>query len=114
MKIRTILVSIIFSILLMSSHLFAADAIPYTIQRIKSVGAGYVKLVGPGKIRVKGKAVPYVDTKYIRISSIGTMTSIEGINKGCMLAYSSEGYTESISVNRQPCDQILTLIKSDK
>ncbi|MDH3975394.1 MAG: hypothetical protein OEV42_14030 [Deltaproteobacteria bacterium] len=114
MKSRAILISFIFSALLMTSHLFAADAVPYTIQSIKSVGSGYVELVGPGKIRVKDKVLPYVDTKYIRVSSIGTMTSIENITKGCMLAYASEGYAESITVSRQSCDQILTVINSAK
>ena len=112
MKIRTIIVTVIFSALLMSSHLFAADVVPHTIQSIKSVGAGYVELVGPGKIRANKKVLPYVKTKYIRISSIGTMSGIEAINKGCMLAYSSEGYTENITVKRQSCNQILSVIKN--
>jgi len=114
MKSRAVLIIFIFLAVLMANPSFAADTVPYTIQAIKSVGAGYVGLVGPGKIRIKNKVLPYADTKYIRVSSIGTMTSIEGLTRGCMLAYASEGYTENITVTSQSCDQILTLINSAK
>ena len=85
-------------LLAFSGSTLAADTVPYSIQSIKSVGAGYVELVGPGNIQVNNEVLPYEGTKYIKISNIGTMSTVYGVTKGCMLAYASEGYTENISV----------------
>ena len=91
--------------------LLAADIVPFTIKRIKSISTDYVELIGPGKIQVNNEVIPYEGTKYIRKTSIGTMTSVIGTTRGCMLAYSSENYTESITVLNQSCDEIINTIK---
>ena len=90
-----------------SNQSYAADVVPYSIQNIKVVSPGYVELVGPGKIEVNNKTMPYEGKKYIKTINIGTLTSVPGVSNACVLAYSSEGYTESISVLKQSCDQIL-------
>ncbi len=101
-------------LLAFSGSAFTADVVPYSVQSIKPVGAGYVELVGPGKMEVNHETLPYEGTKYIKISNIGTMTTVHGVTKGCMLAYASEGYTENISVLQQSCNQILSIIKDSQ
>jgi hypothetical protein len=96
--------------LFLSQNSFASDVVPFSIKRIKPVGAGYVELVGPGKIRIDKKVVSFEETKYVKASSLGTMTSVTGSDKGCVLAYSSEGYTEDISVKSQSCNEILSIL----
>lgn len=98
------------SILLLPQYLMAADVVPFTVKRIKPVGAGYVELVVPGKIQINDQVLPYKDTKYIRITNIDTMTSVAGSTKGCILAYASENYTENISVIEQSCNEILSVL----
>ena len=100
---------------LTSSHLvLAEDLVPYSIPAIKSVGSGYVELLAPGKTSINGEVIPYGDTKYIRVDNIGTLSSINGVKNGCVIAYSSEGYTESISVLKQSCNEILSIIEVAK
>lgn len=93
---------------------YSADVVPYTVTLIKSVGSGYVELVGPGKIHLNSDSLPYTGTKYINIRNIGTMTTVYGSSKGCMLAYSSGDYTENISILEQSCNEILTIISKSK
>lgn len=96
--------------LFLSQNSFASDVVPFSIKRIKPVGAGYVELVGPGEIRVDNKVVAFEETKYVKASSLGSMTSVAGSDKGCILAYSSENYTEDISVQSQSCNEILSIL----
>ncbi len=118
MRLKGYIATVIFIASLIPSALFAADVVPFSIQSIRSIqsiqskGSGYVELVGPGEIKVNGKTLPYSGTKYIRASSIGTLSGVKGTTKGCMLAYSSEGYTENISVAQQSCNQVLSTIES--
>ena len=98
------------SILLFSFSVIAADVVPYTVKSIKPIGAGYVELVGPGKMQVNNETIPYEGTKYISTKNIDSMTGISGSSKGCMLHYSSENYTENISVTRQSCNTIISII----
>jgi hypothetical protein len=114
MKTKIYLRGIGVAVFLFSSALMAADVVPYSVQSIKSKGSGYVELIGPGKIQVNGEVLPYDGTKYIRTANIGTLSGVEGTTKGCMLAYSSEGYTENISAIQQSCDQVLSTIESAK
>ena len=98
------------SILLFSFSAIAADVVPYSVKTIKPIGASYVELVGPGKIKVNGEIIPYEGTKYISTKNIDSMTGISGTSKGCMLHYSSENYTENISVTTQSCNTIISII----
>lgn len=95
--------------LLLPQHAFAADVVPFSIKRVKPVGSGYVELVGPSKISVDGKVLAYEQIKYVKRSNIDSLTSVIDSDKGCILAYSSEGYTESISVRNQSCNEILSI-----
>jgi hypothetical protein len=113
MKIKIYLSAVMFLVFLFPSILLA-DVVPYSVQNIQIKGSGYVELVGPGKIQVNNETLPYDGTKYIRVSSIGTLSGVEGVTKGCVLAYTSEGYTENISVKQQSCNQVLSIIKSAK
>lgn len=101
---------LIANILLFSFTAIAADVVPYTVKFIKPIGAGYVELVGPGKMQVNNETIPYEGTKYISTKNIDSMTSISGTSKGCMLHYSSESYTENISVITQSCNTIISII----
>ncbi len=120
MKFKGYLPTAIFITSQIPSMLFAADAVPFSVQSIRGIqsvqskGSGYVELVGPGEIKTHGKTLPYNGTKYIRASSIGTLSGVKGTTKGCMLAYSSEGYTENISVIQQSCNQVLSVIEGTK
>jgi len=107
-------ISLFVLFMLLSAYSFASDVVPFSIKRIKPVGAGYFELVGPGKIRTGDKVFPYEETKYIKRVNIGTMTSVPDSNKGCILAYSSEGYTENISVRNQSCGEILSIFSAIK
>ena len=100
------------SFLLLPQWLLAADVVPFSIKRINPIGAGYVELVGPGKIQVNNEVISYEGIKYIKKSNIGTMTSDTGSTKGCVLAYSSENYTENISVLNQSCNEILAIFNA--
>ncbi|MBT8119774.1 MAG: hypothetical protein KJN89_08655 [Gammaproteobacteria bacterium] len=100
--------------LIYSAHSFAADVVPYSVDSIKAIGSGYVELIGPGKIAINDETVSYQGIKYIKADNIDTMSAITGSTKGCVLAYSSEGYTENISVLNQSCDVILQVINNAK
>lgn len=39
--------------ILLSGYSAASDAVPFSVKRIKPVGAGYFELVGPGEIKTK-------------------------------------------------------------
>ena len=114
MKTRDFFTIVVSAAFLFSPALFAADVVPYTVQSIKSKGSGYVDLVGPGKTELNGEIFPYEGTKYIRVVNIGTLSGVTGETKGCVLAYSSEDYTENIFVTQQSCNQILSVIESAK
>ena len=98
------------SLLLFSLSAIAADVVPYSVKSIKPIGAGYVELVGPGKMNVNGETILYEGTKYISTKNIDSMTGISGTSKGCELHYSSENYSENISVTTQSCDAIVSII----
>ena len=98
------------SILLFSFSAIAADVVPYSVKSIKPIGVGYIELVAPGNMNVNGETIPYEGTKYISTKNIDSMTGISGRSKGCMLHYSSENYTENISVITQSCSVIISII----
>jgi len=98
------------SILLFSFTAIAADRVPYSVKSIKPIGTGYIELVAPGKININGETIPYEGTKYISTKNIDSMTGNSGISKGCILHYSSENYTENISVTTQSCNAIISII----
>lgn len=98
------------SILLFSFTAIAADQIPYSVKSIKPIGAGYIELVAPGKIKVNGEITPFEGTKYISTKNINSMTDGSGTSKDCILHYSSENYTENISVITQSCTTIISII----
>jgi hypothetical protein len=112
---KTMPITIFFiTFLLLPQWLLAADVVPFSIKRIKPIGGGYVELVGPGKININNEVLPYKGTKYIKKANIGTMTLVIGSTKGCVLAYSSENYTENISVLNQSCNEILAIFNAVK
>ena len=86
----------------------AADIVPYTIETVRVVGTGFIELIGPGKMEINDEVIPYEGVKYVRTENIDAMISVG--EKGCMLSYSSEGYTENISVRRQSCDEVVEII----
>ena len=92
----------------------AADVVPYSVKSIKAVGPGFVELVGPGKIQVNDEVLDYDGTKYISVENIDSMTSVTGVSKGCLLSYSSEGYTENISVREQSRDEVVAILNEAK
>jgi len=114
MKTMDCLSGIVLTVSLFPALLFAADVVPYSVKSIKNKGSGYVELLGPGKIQVNGETLPYDGTKYIRVSNIGTLSGVYGTTNGCMLAYSSENYTENVSVTQQSCNEVLSVIESSK
>lgn len=105
---------IVLFILSVSQCSFASDIVPFSIKRIKPIGAGYIELVGPGKIRIDNKVFPFEEIKYVRKANIDTLTSVSGSDKGCILAYSSENYTQNISVQKQSCNEILSILSIAK
>ena len=100
--------------LFFSSCAYATDIVPYLIQSVKSAGSDYVELAGPGSIEVNKVSLPYEGKKYIKMQNIDTLSTVPGNTKACMLAYSSEGYTENISVLKQSCGEILSIISVEK
>ena len=102
--------TLIATILLFSFPVIAADIVPYSVKYIKPIGAGYIELVGPGKMQVNGETIPYEGSKYISTKNIDSMTGVNGTSKGCTLHYSSENYTENISVTTQSCNAIISII----
>jgi len=92
----------------------ASDIVPFSVKRIKPIGSGYIELVGPGKMKINNEVDSYEETKFIKKTNIGTMTSATGSDKGCRLAYSSEGYTEDILVRNQTCNEILSIFSAVK
>ena len=98
-------------ILLFSFSAIAADVVPYSVKSIKPIGAGYIELVAPGKMKVNGETITYEGTKYISTKNIDSMTGVSGTSKGCMLHYSSESYSGNISVTTQSCITIISIIR---
>ena len=92
----------------------ASELVPFSIKRVKPVGSGFIELVGPGKIRKENKVRPFEEVKYVKRSNIDALTSENGSDKGCALAYSSEGYAENIYVEKQSCNEILSLFSAVK
>jgi len=100
----------IVTLILLSFQTLGADVVPYSVKYIKPIGSGFIELVGPGKMRVNGETITYEGTKYISTKNIDSMTGVSALSKGCMLHYSSEGYTENISVSKQSCSEIISII----
>ena len=98
------------NIFLFSFTAIAADVVPYSVKSVKPIGAGYIELVGPGKMQVNNKTIPYKATKYISTKNVDSMTAVSGTYNGCILHYSSENYTENISVTTQSCNTIISII----
>ena len=88
----------------------AADTVPYTANYVKYAGSGFIEIVGPGKIQVNEEVFPYEKIIYISAKNIDSISSIGEGDKGCMLHYSSEGYTENISLVKQTCKQVLEVV----
>lgn len=101
---------LIVTIIVFSFSATAADIVSYSVKYIKPIGAGYVELEGQGKRQVNGETPPYEGTKYISTKNIDSMTGYRGISKGCMLHFSSESLTENISVTKQSCSEIISII----
>lgn len=91
-----------------------SDVVPYSIESVGVRGGGYLELIGPGLILLGKETTPYSNKKYIRTSSIGTLSSMKDKKEGCIIEYSSEGYTQSITVLKQNCDDVLTVIRVSK
>jgi len=99
---------------LVPQYSMASEVVPFSVKRLKPVGSGFIELVGPGKIRIENKVRPFEEIKYVKWSNIDTLTSENGSDKGCVLAYSSEGYAENIYVRKQSCNEILSLFSAVK
>ncbi len=98
--------------LFLFSSLAAADLIPYSVQRVEAVpGSGFVKLVGPARIEVKGKTMQYKEVTYISIRNISSISSVPGVESGAVVYHNSEGTSESISVLKQSPLQVIEQIK---
>jgi len=95
--------------LLLPGYSLASDSVPFSVERVRPVGAGFLELVGPGAIRIKGKVFVYEGRKFINKDNVDVMTSFSDKRKGCVLAYSSEAYKETISVREQSCNEILSV-----
>ncbi len=95
------------SLLLLPFLLFAplaeADLIPYVVQRVEAIpGSGFVKLVGPARIEVKGETMPYKEATYISIRNISSISGVLGVESGAIVYYNSEGTSKRISVKQSP------------
>ncbi len=97
------------SLLLLPFLLFAplaeADLIPYVVQRVEAIpGSGFVKLVGPARIEVKGETMPYKEATYISIRNISSISGVLGVEKVGQLFTTTRKVRrkESVSSNR-PC-----------
>ena len=102
--------SFIVTLILLSFQAMGADALPYSVKYIKPFGAGFIELVAPGKMQVNGESIEYEGTKYISTKNIDSMTGVSVLAKGCTLHYSSERYSENISVSTQSCSEIISII----
>ena len=105
---------LILAVVLISASPVAADLVPFSIKSIKAAGSGFIELVGPGQLEIDGKYVDYKNTKYIAVSNIDSLTNVAGTSKACVISYSSDGYTENISVDEQSCKEIIQIIASAK
>ena len=103
-------ISFFVTLILLSFRAIGADVVPYSVKYIKPFGAGFIELVGPGKMLVNGENIEYEGKKYISTKNIDSMTGVSVLTKGCTLHYSSEGYTENISVIAQSCSEIISII----
>ncbi len=88
----------------------AADTVPYSAKTIKNAGSGFVEIIGPGKIQINGEVFPYEKTIYISVWNIDSISTINEKKKGCMLHYSSEGYTQNISIINQSSKEVIKII----
>ena len=89
----------------------AEEVIPHTIKSISSVGDGFLELIGPGKMTVKGKSHRYRKGKYIRSRHIDSLSTIEGISDACILHYASNDYSINITL-RQSCKKVIGIINA--
>jgi hypothetical protein len=97
--------------LLVSSTAALADKVPYSVQSVRAAaGAGFVELVGPGKVEVEGRAEEYSETVYLNAAHIANAQSVFGNQNACVLRYAAPGYTESISILRQGCAGVMAEI----
>lgn len=90
----------------------ANEVIPYTVKSIERSSGGFLELMGPGKMVVKGRVVNYRRGKYVRASNIHSLSAIEGISDGCVLHYASYDFSENITV-RQSCKQLLQVVGNE-
>lgn len=102
----------VLTVTLYATAAVVADTLLYTLKKAISVGSGFLELVGPGKFMSEGEALPYEGTWYINSKNIDSMSGVSGVSKGCILRYSSEGYTETVSLVEQSCVDLLREIKT--
>ena len=98
------------ALIVLSFQAFAAGEVPFSVKYIKPAAAGFVELVGPGKIQVNGETLAYEGTQFIATKNISAMTSSSAFSRTCMLHYASEGYTENITVSTQTCGEIISIM----
>lgn len=103
---------ILLALVLLPCISFAADSVPHSAKAIKASGAGFVEVVGPGKLLIDDKMFPYEGGLYIAIRNIDSLYT-RG-NSGCFLRYSSEGYAEGILLDEQTCHSALAEIKQSR
>jgi len=101
--------------LLLVSVIAEADLVPYSIQSVEPAKAnGFLKLVGSGQLEVKGKQTPYTEQIYIAIRNIDSLSDVSGVKTACIINYSSENYSETISVLKQSCETIMEYLNSSR
>ena len=99
-------------LLLLPLHSFSAEeVIPYASKQLRSAGSGFLQLIGPGEMVVKGKKQRYRKGKYIRSANIHSLSDIEGISSACILHYASHDYATNITV-RHRCTEVIEIINS--
>ena len=93
------------------------DLVPYSIHSVRAISnSGFIELVGPGKLESKGIVHPYKETEsvFISIKNIQSLSRVAGVKDGCVIRYSSNDYSEDISVLKQSCEDVLTEIAKTK
>ena len=98
-------------VLVATTAVYAAEIVPYTIKSVRPAGVGFVELLGPGKIEIAGKARDFIGIKYVAVRNIDSLSGAANLKTGCVISYSSEGYTAEISVIDQSCRQILAVVQ---
>lgn len=94
-----------------------ADLVPYSIQSIEPISnTGFIKLIGPGKLEVSKKIINYnnEETIYILASNIVSLADVIGAKNSCSIRYSSHKYSESISIHKQSCMEVIKVINKSK